>query len=348
MKIAIDITPTQNIHKGRGIGNYAKLLQESLQLVKTEHLFYFFTRGEKLPKNIDLVHYPYFDPFFLTLPLLQSIPFVVTVHDLIPLVYPKMFPKGLRGGIKWKIQRKALQRANRIITDSHASKRDIQKIIGFESEKIDVVHLAPSPVYKRIVDKKVLFNVRQKYSLPEKVVLYVGDVNWNKNIPGLLEAFSEISGDVKDVQLVLVGKAFLNEQLPEVQLINSKIRELHAEKVIKRLGFVTDEDLAALYSFASVYVQPSFAEGFGFPILEAMACGCPVVASRSTSLSEIAGPAILVDPNNALDIAEGLRKILCMKDARELSGKSISWAREFTWEKVARQTIHSYERTLES
>lgn len=346
MRIAIDTSPMQGGHKGRGIGKYAKLLVEALQNNKTKHSFYFFTRGEKLPKNIDLIHFPYFDPFFLTLPLFQSIPFVVTVHDLIPLAYPKKFPKGLRGEIKWKIQKKALQRAYRIIADSNASKIDIQKIVGYKPEKIDVIYLAPSSVFKPIVDRKILLKVKQKYSLPEKFVLYVGDINWNKNISGLLEAFSEVSRGVKDIQLVLVGKAFLNKQLPEVQLINHTICEMHLENSIKKLGFVPDEDLAAIYSNASVYVQPSFAEGFGFPVLEAMACGCPVVCSDVSSLTEIAGPAVKVNPNNPSNIANGIEQILGSKETQALSEKEITWAKKFSWEKVAQQTITAYERAF--
>lgn len=344
MHIAIDITPTQSGHKARGVGSYTRLLKEALQKTKTEHSFHFFTRGEKLPKNIDLIHYPYFDPFFLTLPLFQKLPFIVTVHDLIPLAYPQMFPKGLRGEVKWAVQKKALQNANRIVTDSNASKKDIEKIVGYESEKIDVVYLAPSPVFKPTTDKKILLQVRQEYSLSEKFVLYVGDVNWNKNIPGLLEAFSKASKDLKDVQLVLVGEAFLYEQLSEVQLINHTMHELHVEEKVKKLGFVLDEDLVALYSSASVYVQPSFAEGFGFPIFEAMACGCPVVCSDVSSLMEIAGPAVKVNPNNSDDIARGIHTILQLKDIHDISKKSIKWAKQFTWEKVVCKTIAAYEK----
>lgn len=346
MHIAIDTTSTQNLHKGRGIGIYAKLLIESLHRFKTGHSFYFFTRGEKLPKNIDLIHYPYFDPFFLTLPLFQPIPFVITVHDLIPLAYPEMFPKGIRGEVKWAIQKKALQHAHGIITDSNASKGDIQKIVGYESEKIDVVYLAPSPVFKPITDKNVLLRVKQQYSLPEKFVLYVGDVNWNKNIPGLLTAFSKFLKDIKSVHLLLVGRAFLNEQLLEVQLINGKIHELHLENSVKKLGFVPDEDLAAIYTVANVYVQPSFAEGFGFPLLESMACGCPVITSRASSLAEIAGPSILINPFDPLDIAVGMRTFFLEGNRNELSKKSIAWAKKFTWEKVAQQTISVYEKAV--
>ncbi len=347
MHIAFDSTPLKSGHKARGVGSYTRLLVEALQKTKTKHSFYFFTRGNKLPDNIDLIHYPYFDPFFLTLPLVKPIPCVVTVHDLIPVVYSERFPRGIKGEIKWFIQRMSLSAARRIVTDSEASKLDIASITGVAKDHIDVVYLAPSSVFKPVGDQKILKSVKERYVLPAHFILYVGDVNWNKNIPGLLEAFALITRTQRqeDTKLVLVGKAFLDENLAETQHVNQKIHQLNIEKHIIKLGFVKDEDLASLYSSASVYVQPSFAEGFGLPVLEAMACGCPVVTADVSSLSEIAGPAIRVNPANPASIADGILSILGT-DTRVLAKKSIAWAKEFTWEKVAHQTIAVYEKAL--
>lgn len=349
MHIGIDISPTRSGHKTRGIGNYAKLLKEALQQTKSEHSFYFFARGEKLPRDIDLVHYTYFDPFFLTLPLLQSIPFVVTVHDLIPLVYPERFPRGIRGELKWLLQKRALLNADRIITDSKASKIDIQKIVGLSPEKIDVVYLAPSPIYKPISDKRFLFQVKQRYSLPEQFILYVGDVNWNKNIIGMLKALKELksrNSNSENIKMVFVGKAFLDDSLSETQEINKTIQSLGVFGDILKPGFVPEEDLVALYNIANVYLQPSFAEGFGFPVLEAMACGCPVVTSRTSSLSEIAGPSILIDPHDPQDIARGICSTLRLRTKPELSKEAIAWTKNFTWKKTADETISVYEKAV--
>ncbi len=349
MHIGIDISPTRSGHRARGIGNYAKLLEEALRQIKCEHSFYFFTRGEKLPKNIDLVHYTYFDPFFLTLSLLQPIPFVVTVHDLIPLAYPERFPKGVRGEVKWAIQKKALRHARRIITDSKASKTDIHKIVGYKPEEIDVVYLAPSPVFKPVTDRKFLLQVKQKYSLSEEFILYVGDVNWNKNIIGMLKAFTELKSwnpNPKNLKMVFVGKAFLDDSLAETQEINKTIQSLGLSEDILKLGFVSEEDLVALYNSANVYLQPSFAEGFGFPVLEAMACGCPVVASNTSSLSEIAGPSVMINPHDPEDIARGINSILRSRAKPELSKEAIAWAKNFTWKKAAEETISVYEKTV--
>lgn len=344
MHIAIDTTPLESGHQVRGIGSYTQLLIEALQKYEKSHSYSFFTRKQKVPKNVDLVHYPYFDPFFLTLPLIKRYPVVVTVHDLIPLSYPSHFPKGIRGNLKWIIQKFSLAGARRVITDSIASRQDIRRITGIASDRIDVVYLAPSDTFQPVRDFALLSRITAKYGLPETFILYVGDVNWNKNIIGMLKAFRELEA----VTLVLVGKAFTDEALSETREINKMIGSLRSAKDILKLGFVPDEELAALYSLADMYVQPSFAEGFGLPILEAMACGCPVVAARGSSLSEISGPAISVNSTDPQDIAEGIRHVLLFSPAqrKSLIAQEADWVRSFSWEKVAHETVRSYEECI--
>lgn len=343
MRVAIDITPLQTGHKDRGVGKYTKLLIEALQKYKKEHTYYFFTRGQKVPKNIELIHYPYFDPFFITLPFFFEMPTVITVHDLIPLVFPKHFPSGVWGSVNWFIQRKLLLRANRVIVDSHASGRDVAHIAGISEKNIDVVHLAPSPVFRPVKDSKIPKKTRTEYKLPEKYILYVGDVNWNKNVLGLLDAVSKL----KDTKLVLVGKA-LFEYSPEAHEIERYIENNNLGDTVMRIGRVSMEDLVAIYNLASVYIQPSFYEGFGLPVLEAMACGVPVVSSHAASLSEIAGPAIAIDPGSSEDIARGIKEALTLTAAkrRALIAAQNAWVENFTWQKVARETVRSYEKAL--
>lgn len=249
----------------------------------------------------------------------------MTVHDLIPVVYPDHFPRGLRGEIKWQIQKNVLKHtAKNIITDSHASKLDIERLLGFPADQVFVVQLAPRAVFKPVTSSEI----RKKYTLNNKYVLYVGDINWNKNIPALLDS-------VHNVELVCVGKAFADYPA--------------RKKNVTFLGFVPDEDLAELYSMAEALVYPSFAEGFGFPVLEAMACGCPVVTSTVSSLVEIAGPAIMVNPYKTEDIQRGTDRILALsKEKRqELIQKGFEWVKKFTWKNVARQTIFVYENVLD-
>lgn len=345
MRVAIDITPLRTGHKDRGVGAYTRLLIEALQKYEWNHSYYFFTRGQKVPKEIELIHYPYFDPFFITLPFLFEKPALVTVHDLIPLVFPDHFPSGLRGWSKWQYQRARVRAARRIIVDSQATKRDIERIVGIPASRVDVIHLAPSPQYTTITDNSLLSGVREKYRLPELFILYVGDVNWNKNVLGMIRAFQQIK---KSAKLVLVGKAFFEES-GEAREIERYIKSENLDDNILRIGNVPAEDLVAIYNLTSVYIQPSFYEGFGLPVLEAMACGVPVVTSRAASLSEIAGPAITVDPESSEDIARGIKEALAFTPANRnsLIAAQNAWVKNFTWVRVAHETVRSYEKALE-
>ena len=350
MKIAIDISRLQSGHKARGTGVYVRELLTALTKLGGKHTFFIVNVGQKVPDDADLVHYPYFDPFLLTLPIMKPKPTVVTVHDLIPLVFPQQFPKGVRGSVKWQFQRLSLGGSRRIITDSHASKTDIQRIIPFDGERIDVIPLAASSNFRPISDKLVLDRVRKKYRLPETFILYVGDINWNKNVLGLLEAYSLCMS--KNVSprpaLVLVGSSFLNEEIPEVTEINKRIESLNIKHLIVRPGYVPDEELAALYCQAVCLIQPSKYEGFGFPILEAMASGCPVLSSNASSLAEIAGPASSFEPNDSEGIVSNLTAVLTLtkKQRQQVIQKGIAWSKQFTWQKVARATIDSYQKAL--
>lgn len=349
MVIAIHVGPTLTGHKMRGVGVYTKLLLDALSTYKTPHTFIQFSDIHDIHGSYDIIHYPFFDPFFLTLPVVKSRPTIVTVHDLIPLVYPDKFPRGIRGEIKWQIQKMSLMGAKRIITDSFSSKKDIAKIIGFPKDAIDVVYLAPSPVFHPVNDKKILNSISKKYRLPEQFLLYVGDVNWNKNIEGLLDAFSVFHKKYPEIHLVLVGKAFVNHELPETKRILQKIQALRLEQYILTPGFVSDTELACLYSMAVSLVVPSWYEGFGLPVLEAFSCGCPVVASDNSSLKEIRGPSIPCDAGNPLSIAGAMGKIMALsaRERETVKEQGFVWVKQYNWERVARETIASYEKVVE-
>jgi glycosyltransferase involved in cell wall biosynthesis len=346
MKIAIDITPLKSAHRARGVGVYTKNLITALETYGKQHTYLHFTGNHHVPGDADIVHYPYFDPFFLTLPFVKPKPIVVTVHDLIPLVFPDKFPAGIRGNIKWKIQRLSLRGAKRIIADSNSSKNDITRIVGVKNESIDTIYLAPDPAYQPVTDPVTLNGVRRKYSLPKQYILYVGDVNWNKNVIGLLRAFVALRkrNEFSQIKLVLVGRAFYEDKLPETQQINQCIREHDLEHMVIRPGNVPLDELACFYSLASVYVQPSYYEGFGLPVLEAMACGCPVVCTNTSSLKEIAGPALQVSPKPE-DLLTGIMKMVTMERKVQIQRQFV-WVKQFTWKRVARETIAAYERAL--
>ena len=344
MNIAIETSVLQSGHGLRGTGFYTQLLIDALQRYEIDNSYSFFTRGQKVPENADIVHFPFFDQFFLTLPLAKSKPTVVTVHDLIPIAYPDHFSRGIRGEIKWQIQKFSLKSAKEVITDSMASKADIARFTGISAEKINVVYLAPAEIYKPVTDKKSLKLVSEKYRLPEQFILYVGDVNWNKNIPGLLRALGILDWNYK---LVLVGKAFLKKDLAETRALDELIANLRLNDKLIRPGFVAETDLPAVYTLASALVEPSFAEGFGLPVLEAMSCGTPVVTSDRSSLREIAGPAILIDPDKPDKIAEGIKKAFKIKKEK-WSEESKAWMANFSLQKMAAETVEVYKKALGS
>jgi glycosyltransferase involved in cell wall biosynthesis len=336
MRIGFDISPLVGGHAGRGTGTYTRLLLDGLKQYGKDLEIVEFGQNKPLSTFVDLIHYPYFDPFLLTLPIQKSKPTVVTVHDLIPIAYAKHFPRGVKGELKWQVQRYSLRSASAILTDSVASKNDIVSLVPFDKDKVSVVYLAPGKEFT-LKSKNDQERVRAKYRLPRQYMLYVGDVNWNKNIPGLIHAAEQI-----DVSLVLVGKAFLDDNIAEVQELNSLINSLSVNDRIVRLGLVLGDDLAAIYSAAGVYVQPSYAEGFGLPVLESMACGTIPVVANATSLKEIAGPSILVDPNYPKDIAGGIKKALSLNKEAYID-KLIAWVKTYTWEKTAKETVEVYK-----
>ncbi len=311
-----------------------------------------FDDVKNIPRDADLVHITHFDPFFLTLPLTLSKPMVITIHDLIPLVYPSHFPRGIRGELKWQIQRFGASRASRIVTDSEASKKDILRLMRVSQDRIDVVPLAPRVAFAPVSNTKILTEIMAKYSLPMHFALYVGDVNWNKNVFGLLYAWSEYilrNTFAKGNKLVLVGGAFLDSNLAEAKQIQQIIEELEIGDSVVRVGFVPVDDLQALYTLASVTVVPSIHEGFGFAVLESMACGGVVVAANASSLPEISGPSILVDPLSSTSIASGLAKAMEMKpiDREQLVKKGIAWSKNYSWATVAANTIDAYKKVLQ-
>jgi len=195
MKIAINISPIFDGNSIRGVGYYTTQLIEALQKEIKKNKDYKGWSIKLIKKNTtvksgkyDLIHYPFFDPFSLTLKIDRYIPTVVTVHDLIPREFKKHFPVGIKGEIKWFFQKNLLKRVDRIITVSDYSKKIINQIVKYPINRIFTTHLAADPSFKQITDPKKLKEVKKKYHLPDKFVLYIGDINWNKNIPNLVKA----------------------------------------------------------------------------------------------------------------------------------------------------------------
>lgn len=351
MKVAIDISPVskelpQSGHKVRGAGMYIEGLMNALKKDKDDNSYTFFDRTEKVYKDAELIHYPYFEPFFRSLSILHRKKTVVTVHDLIPLIFPEHFPAGIRGKFSWQMQKFALKKANAIITDSYCSKKDIEKIAKIDQRKIYVVYLAAAEVFKKISDRNALERVREKYSLPKEFVLYVGDATWNKNLPNLIRATKKL-----DINLVMVGKALSEANYDRLNLWNADRVEIErlveGDDKIQRLGFLPQDDLVAVYNLAKLFVMPSHYEGFGLPILEAMQSGCPVVCTDKGSLKEVAGNASLFIEPGEESIKDGIKEVWDNERLRsKLSKKGLENAKKFSWEKTAKDTINIYKKVI--
>ena len=335
-KIAVDTGPLKSGDKYRGIGMYTK---ELLNALKLEGVDAFHSNVS----DYDTVHFTRFNPFLVSLPFKKSrkVKYVLTIYDLIPLIYPKHYPSGIKGFINWQINKSLIRKnVDAIITISETSKKDICRFIGVNPDKVHVAYLAPRSIFKPMTDNKLLASVRDKFNLPEDFALYVGDVNYNKNIPVLIEACRQAK-----FPLVIVGK-----QAAEIEKMDLNHPELEHLKGINwdstiRPGFVPDEDLVKIYNLATLYIQPSLYEGFGLPLVEAQAVGIPVIASKTQALVEIAGDSVLfVDPKDAKNFAEEIIHVVQDKTLRDdLIRKDFENAKKYSWEKTAKDTLKVYK-----
>lgn len=328
MRVGIDTSSLQSGHQFRGLGWYTKRLidyhSQNIDVIKF---------SERLPSNVDLIHYPAFTLFQVKYKK-NLLPTVVTVHDLIPLKYPEAYPLGLRGRLNWWRQKQWLKSVDRIITDSQASKKDIIKLTGICDHQIDVVYLAADPVFSRVRFKPSL-------KLPAKFVLYVGDLNWNKNVVYLSQLCLRLK-----LPLVVVGQQAKAQNYDSNHIENRELVEFQKlaknnPSIIICPGYLDLSQLKEVYQRATVYCQPSRDEGFGLPVLEAMASGCPVLSSGNGSLPEITGKA-------ALQLtAKNLLLVYRNESVRvKLVVLGQSQAKKFTWEKTVKETEKVYERVF--
>jgi glycosyltransferase involved in cell wall biosynthesis len=344
IKVLIDTTPLASGHAIRGIGMYTKQLLAAFEQNKELELVNAADIANTASKP-DIIHYPFFDLFAATLPWRRVAPTVVTIHDVIPLVFPDQFRPGKRGRLAFWKQRLALKTVQAVITDSVASKQDVISYLGVPESKIHVVSLAAHPEFK-VARENHIKEVRKQYQLPKNYLLYVGDINYNKNIPQLIKSLKFLPDDI---HLVCVGKNFYPHDIPEWQWIETQVA---LSDVSPRVHFVTDigpkaiDELSAIYTGAVAYIQPSLYEGFGLPVLEAMQCRVPVISARNSSLIEVGGEhATYVEPT-AESIAEGVQTVMAWSaTARAERVKAANrWSQTFTWQKTAQKTMAVYQQ----
>lgn len=355
MKVAINSRPLKSAHKYRGIGYYTKHLIEALKQDHLLKLQEFVSLSEV--SAADIVHYPWFDLFFHTLPIKKRFPTIVTIHDVIPLIFSRNYPVGFKGKMNFMLQKIALSNCRHIITDSIASKVDIVRFLKFKERKITVIPLAADERFKLLRSSTKLLYIKRQYHLSDRFLLYVGDANWVKNLPFLIESFKQLiqSPGFEDVKLVLIGGVFLKDvenidhpELKSLKLTNKLIKQYGLETRIIRPGQIKEDELVAFYNLATVYVQPSLYEGFGLPILQAFACGTPVISSDRGSLPEIGGrAAIYFDPTNLKQFISVAQEILENKSFQDkLSKLGLGQAARFSWRKVAEETKSVYLKVI--
>jgi glycosyltransferase involved in cell wall biosynthesis len=251
---------------------------------------------------------------------------------------------GIRGNMKFMLQKASLANVSAIITDSHNSKADIEKYLGIDPGKVFVTHLAVDEDFKAQTQKP--FKSRKIMNLPEKYALFVGDINVNKNIPLLINAFdqADVSGD-----LVIVSRALKATNIKESKAIIQEVSHAHKKGKIHLMTDVESDSLPSLYHWAECYIQPSLYEGFGLPLLEAFESKIPVLSSNASSLPEVGGSApIYFNPTSLESIAMALEKGLTLQDSErdEMIRQGSLQAEKFSWVETARQTVDVYKKVV--
>ncbi|MFQ5652696.1 MAG: glycosyltransferase family 4 protein [bacterium] len=299
----------------------------------------------------DLYHHPQYD-----LPFRVRVPSVVTIHDLKYIFYPQFLSN--RSWLKsFYIQhslRYSLERASRIIAVSENTRRDLAGFLGRPPERVQVIHhgvdrptspfVPAAPRLRRTAGQASEHNVKEHKKLALDIqrdfILFVGTRRPHKNIEGLIQALALLRKKYEqEIDLVVAGKAYSDYTAPE-----RLVQHLGLQHHVHFLDFVPDAELAALYQSARVVSLPSFYEGFGFPVLEALAYGKPFVGSNVTSIPEVVGKAgLLVDPNSPEDIADKINQILSDESLAEaLCRKALQRVEEFTWKAMAEATLKVY------
>ncbi len=277
-------------------------------------------------------------------PILPGCPTVVTIHDLSFMRYPQAFPPMQRAYLHSQVRRSA-RAARRVIAVSQATRQDVVDLFGVAPERIDVVYngvdasFCPAPAGE--VDA-----FRRRAGLPARFILHLGTLEPRKNLVRLVQAFAQVrahDAGQPPVKLVLAGgKGW------DYDAIFAEVARQGLEQAVLFPGFIADLELAWWYRAAAVFVYPSLLEGFGLPVLEAMACGAPTVTSNLSSLPEVAGDAaLLVDPTSVEALAAALLRLLADADlASELRSRGLAQAARFPWSRTAQETAAVYRRAL--
>lgn len=276
-------------------------------------------------------HTLYHSPYYI-MPYFPGVPAVVTLYDLIPQKFPALASAKARLFFRL-FTRMALHAASHVITISEAARQDIVAAYPVQPDKITAVPLAPAPHFQPMPNASI------KRPLPEKYVLYVGSNKPHKNLVRLVQAWQTVHQHYRDVVLVIAGA--WDNHYPQPKAWAEKVG---LETAVHFIGPVTETELPILYSRAQLFVFPTLYEGFGLPVIEAMACGTAVTCSNQSSLPEVGGDAaVYFNPASTEEIAQSIITLLNEEALRaELQKRALQQAKKFTWEETAKQTTAVY------
>ncbi|QXU42543.1 glycosyltransferase family 1 protein [Pedobacter sp. D749] len=351
-----------------GLGNYSRSLIEHLASQYPEHEYLVYAPKLKAARQIDAffekdnieLKLPKNGPFlWRTLNILKDlnqdgcqifhglsheiplaiqhtrIKSIVTIHDLIFLRFPQYYKFIDRKLYKWK-SKSACKRANKIIAISEKTKEDIIDLYGISPEKIEVIYQSCDDSFKTAFAAPTLSRIKATYKLPEKYILNVGTIEERKNLKLAVQALKEVSEEYK---LVVIGK-----QTAYFKTVEKEIEKLGLKNRIIFLKNIPFADLPGIYQMASIFVYPSFYEGFGIPIIEALYSGVPVVAATGSCLEEAGGPdSLYVSPNDAKELAKAINQILeSPQQQKEMKEKGLEFVQKFDSNLVTQQLMDCY------
>ncbi len=378
MKIGIDVTAA--ITQGGGIGRYTRELAQALVAVDGDNEYHFFSAkqpptlpvSDPIPTVANAHYHPaplderwlyrlwyrlrlplpvqwatgrldlFHSPDFVLPPVSGSIPTLLTVHDLSFIHYPDVFPARLVAYLN-QVVPWSIKRATHILADSQATRDDLIAIWQIPADKITVLYSGVNETFRPVTDEVKLTAVRGKYALTDApYILSVGTVQPRKNYQMLIRAFQPVAASHSHNLVIAGGKGWLYDAMlaeVEKQGLNGRVHFT---------GFVDDADLPALYSAAALFAMPSLYEGFGLPLLEAMACGVPVLTSNVSSLPEVVGEtAVQLPPTQEIAWTQAIHDLLAdpARRARLIAG-GFRQARQFDWTNSARQLLRIYHELL--
>ena len=293
---------------------------------------------QRFTGKLDLFH----SPDFVLPPVSGNIPTLLTVHDLsfvhFPEVYPEVLVNYLNKVVPWSVAR-----ATHILADSAATKQDLMAVWQVPDEKFRVLYSGVGSAFVRVEDEKRITAVRQKYYLGDvPYLLSVGTVQPRKNYQMLIQAFAPLADKWPHNLYIAGGKGWLYDEM------TAEIEKQGLANRVRFIGFVDDEDLPTLYSGAGLYLFPSLYEGFGLPMLEAMACGVPVIASDVSSLPEVGGEtAVMLPPNNRSEWTQAIDMVLSSPEKQQkMISAGYQKIRKFSWGKSSVQLLRIYQTLL--